>query len=89
MFISKRDRSVELTVTAQSLRSAWDKINQSSGKDFRSSRRRIGRGGIPPFSEEEFKREPKRSKFAVLLGRTAHMSYLRFSTIARVPSSRL
>jgi len=26
-------------------------------------------------SEEEFKREPKRNKFTVLLGRTAHMSY--------------
>ena len=49
MFISKPDRSVELTVTAQSLKSAWDKINQRLWEGFRSSRRRIGRGGIPPF----------------------------------------
>src|SRR5260221_3923207 len=49
MFISKPDRSVELTVTAQSLKSAWDKINQKLWEGFRSSRRRIGRGGIPPF----------------------------------------
>src|SRR5215831_12925425 len=47
MFISKPDRSVELKVTAQSLKSAWDKINQRLWEGFRSSRRRIGRDGIP------------------------------------------
>src|SRR5258707_4350905 len=34
MFISKPDRSVELTVTAQSLKSAWDKINQKLWEGF-------------------------------------------------------
>src|SRR5215468_2346260 len=34
MFISKPDRSVELTVTVQSLKSAWDKINQRLWEGF-------------------------------------------------------
>jgi len=34
MFISKPDRSVELTETAQSLKSAWDKINQKLWEGF-------------------------------------------------------
>src|SRR5258707_3617794 len=34
MFISKPDRSVELTMTGQSLKSAWDKINQKLCEGF-------------------------------------------------------
>jgi DinB superfamily len=34
MFITKPDRSVELTVTAQSLKFAWDKINQKLWEGF-------------------------------------------------------
>ena len=52
MFISKPDRSVELTVTAQSLKSAWDKINQKlwggfskfSPADWAGRRSRSSRG---------------------------------------------
>jgi len=53
------DRSVETYGAAQSLKSAWDKINEKLWEGFaRSSRRRDwGGGGMPPFSEEEFKRE--------------------------------
>src|SRR6266704_3599662 len=67
MFITKPDRSVELTETSQSLKSAWDKINQRLWEGFSKF--------SPAVSEEEFKREPNRSNFTVLLGRTAHMSY--------------
>ena len=34
MFISTPDRSVELTVTAQSLKSAWDEINEKLWEGF-------------------------------------------------------
>jgi hypothetical protein len=75
MFISKPDRSVELTVTAQSLKSAWDKINQRLWEAFSKFSPADWAGRHTAVSEEEFKREPNRNKFTVLLGRTAHMSY--------------
>ena len=75
MFISKPDRSVELTETAQSLKLAWDKINQKLWEGFSKFSPADWAGRHTAVSEEEFKREPNRSKFTVLLGRTAHMSY--------------
>jgi len=75
MFISTPDRSVELTVTAQSLKSAWDKINEKLWEGFAKFSPADWAGRHAAVSEEEFKREPNRSKFTVLLGRTAHMSY--------------
>ena len=75
MFISKPDRSVELTATAQSLKAAWDKINQTLWEGFSKFSPADWAGRHTAVSEEQFKREPNRSKFTVLLGRTAHMSY--------------
>ena len=75
MFISTPDRSVELTVTAQSLKSAWDKINEKLWEAFAKFSPADWAGRHAAVSEEEVKREPNRSKFTVLLGRTAHMSY--------------
>src|SRR5216683_1501762 len=75
MFISTPDRSVELTVTAQSLKSAWDKINEKLWEGFAKFSPADWAVRHAAVSEEEFKREPNRSKFTVLLGRTAHMSY--------------
>jgi hypothetical protein len=75
MFVSKPDRSVELTVTAQSLKSAWDQINQKLWEGYSNFSAADWAGRHTAVSEEEFKRESNRSKFTVLLGRTAHMSY--------------
>jgi hypothetical protein len=75
MFISKPDRSFELTETAQSLKLAWDKINQKLWEEFSKFSPADWAGRHTAVSEEEFKREPNRNKFTVLLGRTAHMSY--------------
>ena len=75
MFISKPDRSVELTVTGQSLKSAWDNINQKLWEGFAKFSASDWTGRHTAVSEEEFKREPNRNKFTVLLGRTAHLSY--------------
>ena len=84
MFISKPDRSVELTVTAQSLKSAWDRINQKLWGGFAKFSPADWAGRHTAVSEEEFKLEPNRNKFTVLLGRTAHMSYhLGQATLAR------
>jgi hypothetical protein len=75
MFISKPDRSVELTMTAQSLKSAWDNINEKLWEGFSKFSAADWAGRHTAVSEDEFKREPNRNKFTVLLGRTAHMSY--------------
>ena len=75
MFISNPDMSVPLTDSEQSLKSAWQEINQRLWE------------GISKFSDsdwvqrhtavsaEDFEREPHRNRFAVLLGRTAHLAY--------------
>ena len=75
MFSSKPDRSVELTVTAPSLKLAWDKINKKLWEGFSKFTSADWAGRHTAVSVEEFKREPNRNKFTVLLGRTAHMSY--------------
>jgi len=75
IFISKPDRSVELTVTAQSLKSVWEKINKKLWEGFTKFSAADWAGRHTAVSEDDFKREPYRSKFTVLLGRTAHMSY--------------
>src|ERR1700732_309841 len=75
MFVSKADKSVELTGTAQSLKSAWYKINEKLWEGFSKFSAADWAGRHTAASEEDFKREPNRSKFTVLLGRTAHMSY--------------
>jgi len=75
VFISNPDKSVPVTVTEQSLKNAWQEINQRLWE------------GISKFSDsdwvqrhtavsaEDFEREPHRNRFAVLLGRTAHLAY--------------
>src|SRR5260370_41283700 len=84
MFISKPDRSVELTETAQSLKLAWDKINQKLWEGISKFSPADWAGRHTAVSEEEVNREPNRSKFTVLLGPTAHMSYhVAQATLAR------
>src|SRR5215813_11031966 len=75
MFISKPDRSVEITMTAQSLKLAWDKINQRLWEGFSKFSQADWARKHTAVSKKKFKREPNRSKFTMLLGRTAHISY--------------
>jgi len=75
MFISEPDRSVELTVTAQSLKSAWDKINQKLWEGFSKFSDSDWVQRHTAVSEQDFEREPHRNRFGVLLGRTAHLAY--------------
>ena len=56
VFISKPDRSVELTVTAQSLKSAWDKINQRLWEGFSKFSPAEWAGRHTAVSEEDFRR---------------------------------
>jgi hypothetical protein len=84
MFISNPDKSVRLTVSGQSLKTAWQKINQNLWNGFSKFSASDWAQRHTAVSEAGFEREPHRNRFAVLLGRTAHLSYhLGQATLAR------
>src|SRR5260370_42446155 len=69
MFISKPDRSVELTVTAQSLESAWAKISQRLWEGCSKFSPADWAGRQTAGWEEGLTREPNLTKFTRVLGR--------------------
>ena len=75
MFISNPDKSVPLTVSEQSLKAAWQEINQKLWHGFAKFSDSDWTQRHTAVSEEDFEREPHRNRFSVLLGRTAHLSY--------------
>jgi len=84
MFISSPDKSVQLTVSAQSLKTAWQEINHKLWDGFSKFSASDWAQRHTAVSEEDFEREPHRNRFTVLLGRTAHLAYhLGQATLAR------
>jgi DinB superfamily len=75
MFISKPDKSVQLNVSGQSLKAAWQEINQKLWEGFSKFSDSDWNQRHTAVSEEDFEREPHRNRFGVLLGRTAHLAY--------------
>ena len=75
MFISSPDKSVPLTVSEQSLKAAWQEINQKLWEGFAKFSDSDWAQRHTAVSVEEFEREPHRNRFGVLLGRTAHLTY--------------
>jgi hypothetical protein len=75
MFLSKPDKSIQLTVSGQSLQSAWQEINQKLWDGFLKFSASDWVQRHTAVSEADFKREPHRNRFTVLLGRTAHLAY--------------
>ncbi len=75
MFISSPDKSVPLTVSEQSLKTAWQEINQKLWEGFSKFADSDWAQRHTAVSEQDFEREPHRNRFGVLLGRTAHLSY--------------
>jgi hypothetical protein len=75
MFISNPDKSVPLTVLGQSLKTAWQEINQKLWEGFSKFSASDWAQRHTAVSEEDFEREPHRNRFTVLLGRTAHLAY--------------
>ena len=85
MFISNPDKSVPLTVSGQSLKTAWQEINQKLWDGFSRFSASDWAQRHTAVSEEDFAREPHRNRFTVLLGRTAHLAYhLGQATLARL-----
>jgi DinB superfamily len=75
MFISNPDKSVQLTVSGRSLKTAWLEINQKLWEGFAKFSASDWTQRHTAVSEQDFEREPHRSRFTVLLGRTAHLAY--------------
>ena len=75
MFITNPDKSVPLTVSEQSLKAAWQEINQKLWEGFAKFSDSDWAQRHTAVSVEEFEREPHRNRFGVLLGRTAHLTY--------------
>jgi len=75
MFISNPDKSVQLMVSGQSLKAAWQEINQNLWNGFAKFSASDWAQRHTAVSEEDFKREPHRNRFTVLLARTAHLAY--------------
>ncbi len=75
MFISNPDRSIQLTVSGQSLKGAWQEINQELWEGFSKFSASDWAQRHTAVSEGDFEREPHRNRFTVLLGRTAHLAY--------------
>ena len=75
MFVSNLDKSVPLTISEQSLKTAWQEINQKLWDGFSEFSDSDWAQRHTAVSEQDFEREPHRSRFGVLLGRTAHLAY--------------
>jgi hypothetical protein len=75
MFISSPDKSAPLTVSAQSLKTAWQEINHKLWEHFTNFSAADWAQRHTAVSEQDFEREPHRNRFGVLLGRTAHLAY--------------
>ncbi len=75
MFISNPDKSVQLTVSGQSLKAAWQEINQKLWEGIAKLSASDWAQRHTAASEQDFEREPHRNRFGVLLGRTAHLAY--------------
>jgi hypothetical protein len=75
MFISNPDKPVQLTVSRQSLKAAWQEINQKLWEGIAKFSTANWVQRHTAVSEQDFKREPHRNRFGVLLGRTTHLAY--------------
>src|SRR6202161_3718242 len=71
MFISNPDKSVPLTVSAQSLKAAWQEINQKLWEGLSKFSASDWARRHTAVSVEDFERAPHRNRLGVLLGRTA------------------
>jgi hypothetical protein len=84
MFVSNPDKSVHLSVSGQSLKAAWQEINEKLWEGFSKFSASDWAQRHTAVSEQDFERQPHRNRFGVLLGRTAHLAYhLGQATLAR------
>ena len=75
MFVSNPDRTVDLTLSPEKLKHIWDEVNERLWTGICNLSPSEWLEKHTAVSNEDFIREPHRNRFAVLLGRTAHLAY--------------
>jgi hypothetical protein len=75
IFVKNPDRSSPDTLTGKDLKRMWDEINQSLSTAYSKLTPAEWLQKHTTVSEEDFKKEPHRNRFTILLGRTGHLAY--------------
>jgi hypothetical protein len=75
MFISSPDRAVVQTLSGAELKDIWNKINEALWLGFSKLLASDWLVKHTTVSEEDFVREPHRSRYTILLSRTSHLAY--------------
>jgi hypothetical protein len=75
MFVSNPDKTVDLTLSPEKLKYIWDDVNERLWTEICNLSPSEWLEKHTAVSNEDFIREPHRNRFAVLLGRTAHLAY--------------
>ena len=75
MFVSNPDKTVDLTLSPEKLKYIWDEVNERLWTGMCSLSPSEWLEKHTAVSNADFIREPHRNRFAVLLGRTAHLAY--------------
>jgi hypothetical protein len=74
MFLSNPDRSQPELLSGAALKQVWDEINESLWSDFSRLSPAEWTQRHTAVSEEDFRGEPHRNRFTILVGRTAHLA---------------
>ena len=77
IFVSNPDKARELTLSSEELKNIWDEINERLWTGISSLSPAEWLEKHTAVSDADFSCEPHRNRYAVLLGRTAHLSYHR------------
>jgi hypothetical protein len=75
VFVRNPDRSSPDVLSGKDLKRIWDEINQSLSTAFSKLMPAEWLQKHTAVSEEDFKREPHRNRFTILVGRTGHIAY--------------
>ena len=75
MFVSNPDKALELTLSPEKLKHIWDEVNEKLSTGIRKLSPSEWLEKHTAVSDADFVREPHRNRFAILLGRTTHLSY--------------
>jgi len=75
MFVSNPDRSLKKPLSGEELKRVWDETNDALWMAFSRLSATEWLQKHTAVSEEDFKQEPYRNRFTILLGRTAHLAY--------------
>jgi hypothetical protein len=75
MFVSSPDKKADLTLSPEKLKHIWDEVNERLWTGICNLSPSEWLQKHTAVSDGDFIREPHRNRFAVLLGRTAHLAY--------------